>query len=279
MAHPRSRGENIITDANPLSRHGSSPLTRGKRGHGSHGQVEHGLIPAHAGKTRRILTEADATKAHPRSRGENTQTSYIGMFKCGSSPLTRGKHADLIHRDVQVRLIPAHAGKTPCAATHDLLTGGSSPLTRGKLPQGSGRYSQPGLIPAHAGKTSGDPHLHGDRGAHPRSRGENQPRAIVSTNHDGSSPLTRGKLFCHFHDQETAGLIPAHAGKTVGSLGIVQDNPAHPRSRGENNRGAHMATAATGSSPLTRGKRSRAWSPTPTPGLIPAHAGKTIGPY
>ena len=50
-AHPRSRGENIITDANPLSRHGSSPLTRGKRLLRSRISPRPGLIPAHAGKT------------------------------------------------------------------------------------------------------------------------------------------------------------------------------------------------------------------------------------
>ena len=53
--------------------------------------------------------------------------------------------------------------------------------------------------------------------AHPRSRGENHSVVLSGGHGGGSSPLTRGKLgdggvlLCH------AGLIPAHAGKTVGA--------------------------------------------------------------
>ena len=52
-AHPRSRGENPVDGKRYRSGVGSSPLTRGKLG-GEHFYVlSHGLIPAHAGKTRR----------------------------------------------------------------------------------------------------------------------------------------------------------------------------------------------------------------------------------
>ena len=49
-------------------------------------------------------------------------------------------------------------------------------------------------------------------------------------------------------------LIPAWAGKTVGSLGIVQDNPAHPRVGGENLGVSMGALTVMGSSPRGRGK-------------------------
>ena len=50
-AHPRSRGENLMTRFKHSDRHGSSPLTRGKRiPPQGHGEAER-LIPAHAGKT------------------------------------------------------------------------------------------------------------------------------------------------------------------------------------------------------------------------------------
>ena len=71
-AHPRSRGENrnqaYIIGAN----WGSSPLTRGEPWF--HGLVEKAkrLIPAHAGRTMKILRICDMERAHPRSRGENT---------------------------------------------------------------------------------------------------------------------------------------------------------------------------------------------------------------
>ena len=51
--------------------------------------------------------------------------------------------------------------------------------------------------------------------------------------------------------------------------------PAHPRSRGENCVANLESPAAGGSSPLTRGKRRRRQLLGRTPGLIPAHAGKT----
>ena len=51
-------------------------------------------------------------RAHPRSRGENSFVALIVIVPPGSSPLTRGKPRSkgLDLRDL--RLIPAHAGKT-----------------------------------------------------------------------------------------------------------------------------------------------------------------------
>ena len=50
-AHPRSRGENLITVSVFIVRSGSSPLTRGKRRRLVEAISHGGLIPAHAGKT------------------------------------------------------------------------------------------------------------------------------------------------------------------------------------------------------------------------------------
>ena len=51
-AHPRSRGENRPRRQRVPGRSGSSPLARGKRDDDDIGDVECGLIPARAGKTR-----------------------------------------------------------------------------------------------------------------------------------------------------------------------------------------------------------------------------------
>ena len=111
-AHPRSRGENIIEEANPLARHGSSPLTRGKQRLEFAAQIVAGLIPAHAGKTRSARSRRACPGAHPRSRGENaTGLGGMGPY-AGSSPLTRGKRPFRGRRHRGVGLIPAHAGKT-----------------------------------------------------------------------------------------------------------------------------------------------------------------------
>ena len=91
----------------------------------------------------------------------------------------------------------------------------------------------------------------------------------------GSSPLTRGKLRWWSLRRPPVGLIPAHAGKTRPTERHTQCPPAHPRSRGENDRCAQISWPVLGSSPLTRGKPPRARARIALDGLIPAHAGKT----
>ena len=236
-----------------------------------------GLIPAHAGKTRRRFRRSYVMGAHPRSRGENSLVVWRDADVAGSSPLTRGKRDsghDHPHGD---RLIPAHAGKTVRARTspapkraHPRSRGenwrtvaltawslGSSPLTRGKPDRRHCQVPACGLIPAHAGKTRARSSSLSSARAHPRSRGENVAEQAAKSASTGSSPLTRGK-----HNQMTPGnpddgLIPAHAGKTREGHAVRRDWPAHPRSRGENRRSARSRYSLTG--------------------LIPAHAGKTLG--
>ena len=173
-------------------------------------------------------------EAHPRSRGENAAISATVARQRGSSPLTRGKLAYRVKTFAQLRLIPAHAGKT-----------------RGE--HGRCRAAQ----------------------AHPRSRGENVSPSARRAVARGSSPLTRGKRRLTRSELAHARLIPAHAGKTPGTL-LYWGNPAaHPRSRGENVAGGEREALGAGSSPLTRGKHIPPSRSVWGLGLIPAHAGKT----
>ena len=93
--------------------------------------------------------------------------------------------------------------------------------------------------------------------AHPRSRGENGEIGGGLSAHLGSSPLTRGKRSYGEAGSTWDGLIPAHAGKTSGSMKGTLSKWAHPRSRGENAHGVATTIPTSGSSPLTRGKRGR----------------------
>ena len=111
-AHPRSRGENLIGAVRTLVVTGSSPLTRGKPLGGGVRARGDRLIPAHAGKTMVVTSCVGAGEAHPRSRGENMQLSSVFNPVSGSSPLTRGKPVLTPPLIAEVRLIPAHAGKT-----------------------------------------------------------------------------------------------------------------------------------------------------------------------
>ena len=192
-AHPRSRGENLDKGASGLMASGSSPLTRGKPVLLAAWCQTRRLIPAHAGKTAPPGATQARVRAHPRSRGENWKTTRTVPGTDGSSPLTRGKRKRPHCGQSDVRLIPAHAGKTHSTSppplqipAHPRSRGenparkgggypyvGSSPLTRGKPLRSGDRRAHLRLIPAHAGKTP--------------SRG---PRTRVA---EGSSPLTRGK--------------------------------------------------------------------------------------
>ncbi len=132
-AHPRSRGENIMSHAKNTTVSGSSPLTRGKR-HEVRGQgCAAGLIPAHAGKTGRWRSRSGVWTAHPRSRGENPTSCPPTITDAGSSPLTRGKRKTVL--------------------MFFAMISGSSPLTRGKRVCWQRVRPIRRLIPAHAGKT------------------------------------------------------------------------------------------------------------------------------
>ena len=230
----------------------------------------------------------------PLTRGKAAFTALRNV-SLGSSPLTRGKRLETDAQLIKLGLILAHAGKTrtrrPLASAnpaHPRSRGenaahpdevmnalGSSPLTRGKPNRHHLRARRPGLIPAHAGKTL-DPRVRqAGRAAHPRSRGENGLCDLLETLGIGSSPLTRGKLESEDRTREVAGLIPAHAGKTL--INRVSKLPprAHPRSRGENAEDRQAALIKMGSSPLTRGKREQNSVIVGRARLIPAHAGKT----
>ena len=134
------------------------------------------------------------------------------------------------------------------------------------------------LIPAHAGKMhERSPELR-VRGAHPRSRGENNTTEYATACQLGSSPLTRGKLEDNVLECLDERLIPAHAGKISATMPSRQRRRAHPRSRGENASEFLPIDVAGGSSPLTRGKLSRCAGSPSSQGLIPAHAGKITHP-
>ena len=233
------------------------------------------LIPAHAGSTPRRHRDVVNPWAHPRSRGEHSPTTVVGMSGIGSSPLTRGARSASTRRGEPGRAHPRSRGE------HELTHRFDSRADR--------------LIPAHAGSTgrssavapsdrahprSRGEHLVGTgiifrRGAHPRSRGEHQAVIGAISRIRGSSPLTRGALCSCGHSFSVTGLIPAHAGSTFITVVLAIWFGAHPRSRGEHVLGLALNEHNVGSSPLTRGAPSPQLGDIAKLGLIPAHAGST----
>ena len=176
-----------------MRRTGSSPRMRGKQAAFPLARLYRGLIPAHAGKTRRLTFAKTSFKAHPRACGENKTTRRGSLTPAGSSPRMRGKLSRPGLGPGERRLIPAHAGKTralrcACAATRahpracgenlgkmffQIAASGSSPRMRGKLRSVRAPRPGRGLIPAHAGKTPARRHGTPCAQAHPRACGEN----------------------------------------------------------------------------------------------------------
>ena len=171
-AHPRAGGENTAMQSLNGSIPGSSPRGRGKLEVWSEGSLRWRLIPARAGKTRRILLEVRPRQAHPRAGGENAPPLRRTLVPTGSSPRGRGKRMASLPRPAPSRLIPARAGKTKVssvrasAAAHPRAGGenrksgfptasqyGSSPRGRGKRSAHRPQLALDRLIPARAGKT------------------------------------------------------------------------------------------------------------------------------
>ena len=127
--HPRSRRKNLSTRFVEWLMGGSSPLTRGKRSRRHQEVFARRLIPAHAGKTVRTVSESLFSPAHPRSRRENVNFRPPKIFLDDSSPLTQGKRCMILPTGRPVRLIPAHAGKTE-ARTRTQLPRRAHPRSR-----------------------------------------------------------------------------------------------------------------------------------------------------
>ncbi len=155
------------------------------------------------------------------------------------------------------------------------IPSGSSPLTRGALGPGIPGSLGPGIIPAYAGSTPERSSPATALRDHPRLRGEHISRERHENSREGSSPLTRGALSLQTAMSWTARIIPAYAGSTFvcGIAYFVSED--HPRLRGEHKAMPLLFTRMTGSSPLTRGARTRPSLLFPSPGIIPAYAGST----
>ena len=153
----------------------------------------------------------------------------------GTSPRTRGKRHHCSFRNLNLRNIPAHAGKTTPPREYPTIPPGTSPRTRGKL--------LPPLL------------NHRPNTEHPRARGENGLFLFGEEKLVGTSPRTRGKPIRSLPSPQPRRNIPAHAGKTSGGRTCTSAITEHPRARGENFGVECLGWGDWGTSPRTRGKR------------------------
>ena len=113
--HPRSRGEHAPKCRLKLTRHGSSPLTRGAPSPSAASAAAGRIIPAHAGSTASTASIRTWRTDHPRSRGEHPNLDLRAEHNDGSSPLTRGAPRRAQPWEPRQGIIPAHAGSTGLA--------------------------------------------------------------------------------------------------------------------------------------------------------------------
>ena len=111
-AHPRSRGDHLVSWTGLMALWGSSPLARGPRVLRLPQSPRPGLIPARAGTTRRLRRLRGWTGAHPRSRGDHRAQVESPQPCLGSSPLARGPREMVKTHSFFPGLIPARAGTT-----------------------------------------------------------------------------------------------------------------------------------------------------------------------
>ena len=153
---------------------------------------------------------------------------------------------------------------------------GSSPHTRGAPRSPPAARPPSGIIPAYAGCTAIRHSFSCKPRDHPRIRGVHSTPPNPVGLALGSSPHTRGAQALKGATINLARIIPAYAGCTFNCLMTRIVCGDHPRIRG-----VHEMTWGTpwerrGSSPHTRGARTRPMSTNTDRRIIPAYAGCTI---
>ena len=293
--HPRVCGEHDPAYRIESKIIGSSPRTRGTPVQAEPVDLEHRIIPAHAGNTFSRDAALRLRADHPRARGEHQMAGHSRAMATGSSPRTRGTRRPWAAQRRQARIIPAHAGNTKCRnmltnarTDHPRARGehksptppvttpsGSSPRTRGTRTNVVLAGLQIRIIPAHAGNTHTGYWSRLIQTDHPRARGEHGSSTRSPARDGGSSPRTRGTPRTASIASSGERIIPAHAGNTCRRRSFSRVSSDHPRARGEHATTTAGVAHGDGSSPRTRGTPAAQGAPLRSGRIIPAHAGNT----
>ena len=252
--HPRGCGEHPGSTGMRSEASGSSPRMRGAQAFGPDDRARRGIIPADAGSTSTVQSEAIPSEDHPRGCGEHLIRSRQVFSRLGSSPRMRGA-------------LPAISGAVSSI--------GSSPRMRGALryrPQA--RYSGR-IIPADVGSTHSCSAIHQCRKDHPRGCGEHTGVRGIRLTMYGSSPRMRGAPTAKATLWDWRRIIPADAGSTVALSEAVDEEEDHPRGCGEHSSLRLLVEQETGSSPRMRGARAGVHQLPSPMRIIPADAGST----
>ena len=151
--HPRACGEKNLPPPLLLLLTGSPPRMRGKVNLAVYNIIIQGITPAHAGKSHGDVLQTVLLKDHPRACGEKLSSLLLKSMPEGSPPRMRGKGILMLRIKMQLRITPAHAGKSytqvhrfrytqdhpracgekPVAIFMLVIVAGSPPRMRGKV--------------------------------------------------------------------------------------------------------------------------------------------------
>ena len=148
---------------------------------------------------------------------------------------------------------------------------------RGSHGRRHGSVARSGIIPAHAGLTRCQESSSGRNQDHPRACGAHRLLRILRRACLGSSPRMRGSHTAIVVVELLDGIIPAHAGLTVGTRRWLTFMGDHPRACGAHLEESFKIRGRQGSSPRMRGSPPVDVQQSLDVGIIPAHAGLTRG--
>ena len=152
---------------------------------------------------------------------------------------------------------------------------GSPPRMRGKVPDLTKAAGQAGITPAHAGKSRPLGVGRVRSWDHPRVCGEKASLNARIAVPSGSPPRMRGKGAAHLFGDLGQRITPAYAGKRSFCLCLLRPSWDHPRTCGEKVHRMQNPQKGRGSPPHMRGKGIGSAFTSNSPGITPAHAGKS----
>ena len=257
---------------------GSPPRARGRRLVAHQPLACVGLTPACAGTSWRLRRSGGRRRAHPRVRGDVATRAMMTIPIGGSPPRARGRRAVELAELRGEGLTPACAGTSPVTSSGCSTARGSPPRARGRPASRSLQGPSFGLTPACAGTSRRGVGRVLAVGAHPRVRGDVRRRWRPMPSARGSPPRARGRhseLRCEVMHR---GLTPACAGTSGLGVGGAFRARAHPRVRGDVQRGRLGRLCSQGSPPRARGRRQPRARDRDDGGLTPACAGTSRAP-
>ena len=147
--HPRMRGEHRSSSVGGGVVVGSSPHARGTQCGAIVFHVDHGIIPACAGNTMKLIEMLAVSRDHPRMRGEHGLNHGVRDSRTGSSPHARGTRLSIRSGSSRKGIIPACAGNTPVRYRRQWRQG-DHPRMRGEHPKRQDRKHTPAGSSPHA---------------------------------------------------------------------------------------------------------------------------------